>query len=129
VDALLRTPPGCVLIAINAAEVVDVLVRYRARDPEEVAERLDWLAAGGLDTIPVDDHMARQAGILRARHYHRSRCPVSISDCVALAAAMVLSRPVATSDPAMADVASREGIGLVPLQDASGMRPTGADRP
>lgn len=87
VEALLRAPDACGLVAINVAEVIDVLVRHRARDPEEIAERLDWLKAGGLETIPVDDLMARRAGILRARHYHRSRCPVSIADCTVLAGA------------------------------------------
>lgn len=101
--------------AMNVAEVVDVLVRSHRHSTADVAEKLDWLAAGGLMTVPVDDMIARRAGALRAGHYHRSRSPISLSDCVALATAMARGEALATSDGPLLEVARAEACPTLPL--------------
>ena len=125
VAALLRDrddPP--VVSAVNEAEILDVLVRIMGRTVDEVEQRLDWLRAGGLDVIPVDEPLARSAGRLRAAHYDRAVHPISLADCVALATALARGDRLATSDPPLADVARREGCAVLALPDSGGIRPS-----
>jgi predicted nucleic acid-binding protein len=123
VAALLRAtdaPP--VISAVNEAEVLDVMVRIIGRTVDEVEQRLDWLRAGGLEVIPVDEPLARSAGYLRAVHYDRMQRPISLADCIALATALDRGDRLATSDGPLADVARREGCGVVALPDTGGSR-------
>ena len=124
VAALLRDAGHPVSIsAVNVAEVVDVLVRVMGRTHEEVAEKLDWLSAGGLMVIPVDEGIGRTAGRIHAERYHRRDRPLSMADCIALATALVVREPIATSDPPLAATAAVEGCDVVPLPDSQGRRP------
>ena len=85
VAAMIRDPrERSVISALNVAEVIDVLVRMRGRTVAEVAEKLDWLAAGGLEVVAVEESIGRAAGRIRADHYDRRRRPISPADCVAL---------------------------------------------
>ena len=121
---LLRRPGQPVSIsALNVAEVVDVLVRVLGRTYEEVSEKLDWLSAGGLVVIPVDEGIGRTAGRIHAERYHRRDRPLSMADCIALATALVGREPFATSDPPLAATAAVEGCEVVPLPDSQGRRP------
>ncbi|MGH7912528.1 MAG: PIN domain-containing protein [Candidatus Dormibacteraceae bacterium] len=89
VERLLRSrqdPPR--MAASNLAEVVDVLIRLKALGREEVVETIGWLRAGGLQVVPIGEEVAVEAGLLRSRHYHRQRCPISLGDCTALATAI-----------------------------------------
>lgn len=116
VDDILRRGDAA-MNAVNLAEAMDVLVRKEGSQ----AELVDALAAV-IEVRPVDRPTARTAALLRAKHYHRSRCPVSIADCFLLAA----PRPgemVATSDQAVVDVAVAEGMDVLPLPDSSGITP------
>lgn len=116
VEALLVDPHAEPKIsAINVAEVMDVLVRIHGRSATEVAERLDWLAAGGLVTVAVDDDIGRRAGVLHAGHYHRTRSPLSIADCVALATAVARDDTLATADAPLLEAARAEGCAIMPL--------------
>jgi uncharacterized protein with PIN domain len=124
VAALLRDPGHHVSIsAVNVAEVVDVLVRVMGRSSEEVSEKLDWLSAGGLVVVPVDEGIGRTAGRIHATRYHRRDRPLSMADCIALATALVRREPIATSDLPLVATAAAEGCDVVPLPDSQGRRP------
>ena len=108
------------LTSVGVAEVVDHLVRIVGIDEEEAA--LDLAQLGLLDALPVDPVIGLAAGRLRARHYHRTRCAVSLADCVAAEAARSQSSRLATADPHLLDVCAAEGIDLVALPSAGGAR-------
>jgi predicted nucleic acid-binding protein len=114
-------PPA--LTAVNLAEVIDVLGRTYGHLIETVAERIDWLIAGGLDVLEADYLMAREAGRIRAQRYHRRQAPISLGDAFAAAGAFLLEARLATSDPALAAVARAEGVEVITLPDSSGRRP------
>lgn len=124
VEALLRDPSDrAAVTAVNLAETLDVLVRHQGWPPDEVEEKLRWLTIGGLAVVPVDEVIGLAAGRLHAEHYHRTRRPISLGDCIALAAAQVLETPLATSDPALIATAVETGCPVVALPDARGRRP------
>lgn len=114
---------GGVVSAPNVAEIVDVCVRVHANDERVVRERLDWLAGGGLEMPPFEADLARVAGVLRARHYRRRHCEVSLGDCFALALAKQREAPLATSDPDLASAARAEKVEVLGLPDSRGKRP------
>jgi PIN domain nuclease of toxin-antitoxin system len=111
---------GAALTTIGVAEVLDHLVRVVGVDPEDAV--LD-IAQLGLDssTVLTEIH-AIQAALLRARHYQRRSCAVSLADCIAGETARRTGRPIATSDPHLLDVCHEEDIPLVALQDSRGNR-------
>ena len=124
VSGLLRERSDTAQItAVNLAEVIDVLVRVRRRPRKIIDERIAWLQSGGLEVIPVTEAGGRRAADVRARHYHRTDCPISLADCVALAAAQLTSQSLATADPRLASTARAESVGLIPLPDSRGVRP------
>ena len=100
-----------------------MLTRAYGQPADAVSEKLDWLIAGGLDVIEVDEVMARAAGQLRAARYQRTRAAISLADAFAATAAAQLDARLATSDPALATVAVAEGVEVVPLPDSRGRRP------
>ncbi len=107
-----------VLTAIGVAEVVDHLVRVIGVDEDEAA--LDLAELGLLDGHPVGAALGLAAGRLRARRYHRTRCSVSMADCVAAEVARALERPLVTSDPHLLDLAAAEQIPLLALPGTDG---------
>lgn len=121
VAGLLRE--STLVTAVNAAEVLDQLVRVYSRDPDDVHADLSLLSDAGMQILPVSADLALSAGRLRAQHYHRKRCAVSLTDCVAIAAALGAKRPLATSDAALAAVLRAEGGQVVPLADSRGGTP------
>lgn len=121
VTALLREPS--ILTAVNAAEVVDQLVRVFGRDPDDVHADLALLARAGMTVQLVSAELGLEAGRLRARHYHGQRRAVSLADCVAAAAALTQHRPLATSDPGLAAVVRDEGGVVQSLPSSDGTRP------
>ncbi len=121
VQALLAGPS--VLTSVNTAEVVDRLVRDYGWDPDVVSGDLALLRVAGMETVPVDASAGLLAGELRAEHYHRTRCAVSLTDCVAAAAALTSSLPLATSDVPLATVVRAEGGRVHPLPDVRGRTP------
>ena len=124
VERILRDPDDTSIItAVNLAEVIDILVRGHGNPLDDVHERLDWLVAAGLEVRGVDRPMGTLAGSLRARFYHRQDRPLSLADCIALAAAMGASGRLATSDPALAATARELGLQVHGLPDARGLRP------
>lgn len=112
--------PDASLTALGVAEVLDHLVRIVGVDEENAA--LDVAQLGLIDGIAVDSTTGAAAGRLRARHYHRKRCAVSLADCVAAEVARLHERPLVTSDPHLLDVCNAEGIATEVLPDSGGGR-------
>jgi PIN domain nuclease of toxin-antitoxin system len=111
---------GAAMTVLGVAEVLDHLIRRCDADEEDAS--LD-VAQLGLDAaVGLDLAVAAAAGRLRARHYHRTTCPVSLADCVAAEAARSTQRKLATSDPSLLDVCHGERIGIVVLPGTDGSR-------
>jgi predicted nucleic acid-binding protein len=108
------------LTAVGLAEVLDHLVRLAGAEEDDAV--LDLGQLGLLDAIPVDAGIGSAAGRLRARHYHRTRCPISTADCIAAESARATRRPLATADPDLLDVCQAEQITIVPLPGSDGTR-------
>lgn len=106
------------LTAVGVGEVFDQLVRVAGGDEEEVS--LDLAELGLLDGIGISAALGAAAGRLRARCYHRTRCPVSMADCLLAETGRVLARPIATSDPHLLGVCHAEGIGVLVLPGSDG---------
>jgi len=118
---LLRRP--AILTSINAAEVRDQMVRVFGADADGMEADLALLCHAGLTVQAVTHELGMQAGRIRARRYHRECAAVSLADCAAAAAALAIDSPLATSDPALADVLRSEGGKILPLPDSKGQRP------
>jgi predicted nucleic acid-binding protein len=108
------------LTAVGLGEVLDHLVRLARADEEEAA--LDLAQLGLLDAIAVDSTVGAAAGRLRAGRYHRTRCSVSMADCIAAEAARYRTESLATSDPHLLDICSAEGIDVIVLPGSDGSR-------
>lgn len=106
------------LTPVGVAEVLDHLVRMVGVEDEEAV--LDLAQLDLLDPPDLDPTIAASAGLLRARYYHRSRCAVSLADCIAAETARHLDIPLATSDPHLLDVCHAEGIAVQVLPDSAG---------
>ncbi|MPY93159.1 MAG: PIN domain-containing protein [Acidimicrobiia bacterium] len=109
---------GATLTVLGVAEVVDHLVRIVGVDEEDAA--LDLAQLGLTDPDPLGAQLTLRAGLLRARHYHRTDRSVSLADCVLAEVARALSTSVATSDLHLLDVCDDEGIAVSPLPDSLG---------
>jgi predicted nucleic acid-binding protein len=120
VTELLRGEEDSTLTPLGVAEVVDRLVRGAGAHPDEVA--LDLAELGLAEPDPLEAGVALRAGMVRARHYHRIRCAVSLADCVAVEVARHFDGAVATSDAHLLDVCAAEGVRVMPLPDSSGGR-------
>jgi PIN domain nuclease of toxin-antitoxin system len=108
------------LTALGVAEVLDHLVRVSGTDEEDAM--LDLAQLGLIDGDSIDARTGAAAGRLRARHYHRTRCQVSLADCVAAEVARSRSQPLATADPHLLDVCHAEGIAIAVLPASDGSR-------
>ena len=108
------------LTAVGVAEVLDHLVRLAGADEEDAA--LDLAQLGLLDGVTVDSNLGRAAGRLRARRYHRSRCAVSMADCIAAEAARQETTGLATSAPHLLDLCRIEDIPAIVLTATDGTR-------
>ncbi len=120
VVALLQPNADASLTALGVAEVVDHLVRITGVDAD--AAVLDLAQLGLADPDPVDGQVALRAGLLRARHYRRRRCEVSMADCVAAETARSRQVPLATADPDLLTTCHAEDIDTIVLPDSAGRR-------
>lgn len=114
------------LTAVGVAEVLDHLVRLAGADEEEAA--LDVAQLGLLDGAAVTAQIGGAAGRLRARHYHRTRCAISMADCIAAETARSFGEALATADPHLLDVCHAEGIAALVLPGSDGSIWAAADR-
>ena len=120
VRALLESREPSALTVVGVAEVLDHLIRVVGADEEEAS--LDLAQLDLLDPVDLGEVTAAAAGRLRARHYHRTRCAVSLADCLAAEATRRLDGQLATSDPHLLDVCHRESVATVVLSASDGTR-------
>jgi len=112
-----------VATSLNVAEAVDVAARIYGAREDAVRGSIELLAANDLLTVSAPDlAIGFRAAQLRIAYYRRRERALSLADCFLLASAAPGDR-VATSDPAVAEVARLEGIEVVPLPDSAGRRP------
>ena len=121
VAEILRSPT--VLTSVNAAEVVDRLVRRYGRNADDVETDLHLLSISGMEMVPVTVERGLEAARLRARHDDRRDAAISLADCVAAATALHLGEPIATADPALAAMVRAEGGTVTALPDSHGRVP------
>ncbi len=103
----------------NLAEVYDKSSRGAGLSHARVADLIEPLLEGPITPIPIDVGLARRAGEIRSLHYHRKRRPISLADCVLLAAPGS-DDEVATSDSDVLAIAAELGIETIELPPSSG---------
>jgi predicted nucleic acid-binding protein len=113
VDRILRGGDAAVT-SVNYGEALDRLVRARRIPEPRVRGALEPLLDASLRRIDVGFPIVEMAVHLRAKHYHRERRPLSLADCICVAAAGS-DGAVATADEAMLAMAEAEGIRRVAL--------------
>lgn len=118
VRKLLGSHEPAVLTVVDVAEVLDHLIRIVGADEEDAS--LDLAQLGLPEPQIVDDTIAAAAGRLRARRYHRTRCAVSLADCIAAETTRILGARLATSDPHLLDVCHAERVDAQPLTASNG---------
>lgn len=114
VERLLRRGEAAITV-INLAEAVDMLQRVQKIGRERLDAVLDPLLGEPLQLLGIDLLIALAAADIRARRYHRTRSPLSLADCVLLAAAAP-GDSVATADEALIRAARAEGIAVTRLR-------------
>jgi predicted nucleic acid-binding protein len=102
------------ITATNVAEVYDISARREGLSASRVAEVVEPLLEGPLEPISVDWDLARDAGEIRSKHYHRTKRPLSLADVILLAAVGPADR-IATSDSDVLVVAAELGIETIEL--------------
>jgi predicted nucleic acid-binding protein len=99
---------------VNLAEVFDVLIRVYGVSDAEMRATVEALIGDPLGVVSPTAEAGRRAGMLRARHYRRRTCELSLADCFLLAA-VGHGDHVATSDRAVLRVAGVEGLDAIPI--------------
>jgi predicted nucleic acid-binding protein len=120
--ASLLAEGGCAVTHVNLCESVYVLHRAYGIGIEESRPVLAPLLSEHVRQLPTDGTTVWRASELRIRHYDRRVRPLSLADCVLIAAAGDGDR-IATADAPVAEAARAEGIAVVPLPDIAGARP------
>lgn len=108
--------------AANLAEVLDVLIRRDGFSATEVAQLVDPLVQTALVVVGVTSGIAWSAARVRARHYHRRDCALSLADCIAIATSLEAGK-IATADALLAQVARDEGVEVIVLPNSEGVVP------
>jgi ribonuclease VapC len=108
VEALLRSGEAAIT-AVNLAEALDVLQRVQGIPSERLQAVTTPLVGERMKLLPIDERIARDAADIRARRYHRTRAPVSLADCILLAATGE-SDALATADGPLIRVAEAENV-------------------
>jgi PIN domain nuclease of toxin-antitoxin system len=118
----LITTGGVAVAAPNLAEAVDRLGRVHGIAVERIREAVESLEQStDLQVRATDRSHAWRAAELRIKHYHRTRRPLSLGDCLLLAMTPNQDR-LATADPHVLATAEKEKIGWVALTDTRGRR-------
>jgi predicted nucleic acid-binding protein len=102
------------ITTMNLAEVYDSVSRKIGLSHARIADLIEPLIEGPLTPISVDVDLARRAAEIRTAHYHRKRHPLSLADCVLLAASGPADK-IATSDTDVLAVAAKLGIETIQL--------------
>lgn len=109
---------GAAITSVNLAESADVLRRRYGVDRSRVRAAIAALTDRSVTVRVVDAPVALRAADLRADNYHRTRCPISLADCVLVGAAGPEDR-VATSDSHVIALAAGQGIAAARLPDSA----------
>ncbi len=112
---------GAAMTTLNLAEAIDRLKRRYDLEIERTRPVIEGLLAKSLMLLPLGPAQAWRAGEIRAVHYHRTRCPISLADAVLVASAPAGGR-VASSDGPLLSVAASEGVATTVLPDSKGRR-------
>lgn len=110
----LLSEEGAAITTANLAEAAYILERKHDFAVERFRTRLAAVPAKVLRVVPLDERQTWRAAQLRVAHYHRTKCPLSLADCVLLASVGPDDR-LATADPHVLAAADREGLATVPL--------------
>ncbi len=110
------------ITSVNLAELIDHLVRVDGRDARRVDALVQPLVDERLEVRSPTVADAWRAALVRARHYDRQTCALSLADCFLIAGARP-SDSVATSDQPVAAAARAEQIDVVALPNSRGERP------
>lgn len=108
------------MTTLNLAEAVDRLERRYTVARERLRTVIDGLLGDALSLVPLGAAEAWRAAEVRAGHYHRTRCPLSLADAVLIATGA--GRRIASSDRYVLEVAVKQGIPIVVLPDSRGRR-------
>jgi predicted nucleic acid-binding protein len=122
VETILRRGEAA-MSAVNLAEALDVLQRVDGVDRARLDELTGPLVRESIPLLAVDERTARDGAEVRARRYHRTRAPLSLADCLLVAAASATDAAIATADRPLAGAARAEDVDVVELPDARGRRP------
>lgn len=119
-DLLGRQGGAC--SAVNAAEVVDRLLRRESASRPQIDGVLGQLATHGFEILDCTEPIGLEAGAIRSMHYHRVERAVSLADCVAVATAAAAAASLVTSDGPLAQVAVRSDVEVVVIPNSRGER-------
>ena len=109
------------MTTLNLAESVDRLERRYGLTSERTRPVIEGLLDDALTLVPLGPAEAWRAAELRAGHYHRTRCPLSLADTVLIASAGT-DRNIASADRHVLRVAASEGVVISVLPDSHGRR-------
>jgi PIN domain nuclease of toxin-antitoxin system len=115
VETLIRRG-DTVVTTVNLAEALDVLQRVGGIPRERLEALTAPLIGAQIALADIDEQIARNAADIRARRYHRSRNPLSLADCILLAATGPADT-LATADNALIRTAEAEGVGVTRLEN------------
>lgn len=118
VQAMLRRGTAA-MTTLSLAEAVDRLQRRYGLTSERTRPVIEGLLDETLTLVALDPHEAWRAGEIRACHYHRTRCPLSLADAVLIASAGT-DRRIASADYHLLTVAASEGVPVTVLADSRG---------
>jgi predicted nucleic acid-binding protein len=104
------------LASANLAETLDVSQRLHGLSIARAMDVVEPLLEGPLRLVVLDLVLAHRAAEIRAHHYHRSSCPISLADAILIASAGS-NDCIATADPHMLAVAKAEDIDVVELPE------------
>lgn len=121
VETILRGGEAA-MTTVNLAEALDRLHRRYGLPSSRTRPVIEALTDEALALVPLVPATAWRAAEIRAAHYHRTRCPLSLADAVLVASAGGDDR-IASSDRSVLQVATREGIKVTALPDSRGRRP------
>jgi predicted nucleic acid-binding protein len=121
VETILRRGEAA-MSAVNLAEALDVMQRVDGVDRPRLDELTVPLVRESVALLAVDERTARDGADIRARRYHRTRAPLSLADCLLLAAARNADATIATADRPLAAAARTEDIEVSVLPDSRGGR-------
>ncbi|MFZ1925524.1 MAG: PIN domain-containing protein [Solirubrobacteraceae bacterium] len=115
---------GTVLAAPNLAETADRLGRVHGIAVQRTRAAVESLEQStDLRVQATERAHGWRAAELRVKHYHRTRRPLSLGDCLLLAMATEEDH-VATADPHVLATAGEEQIKWIALQNSQGLRYT-----